>query len=136
MCLRVPVMKVSSSFAFPVHVSASTLNAVYDAVLCQLNPRSVPILTRTMEAFLFTCPQEFAQFLLESGKLGLMLRSCLASTEELSQTLQDYAEADISVVSYMGVCARVILLAPHILPQACSQLVTNGTLSALLHLSL
>jgi hypothetical protein len=110
--------------------SANVINGVYERLLGQVNPRCVPLLIRTMEAFLHSTPNEFIQFLLESGKLAVMLRACLASTPDLAQSLQDYSEADISVVSYMAVCARVCLINPAALQQACIDMVTkDGTVS-------
>jgi hypothetical protein len=52
---------------------------------------------------------------------------CLASTADLSGSLEsDYGESDVCVVSYMGVIARIWLLSPPVLQQACIRLTANG----------
>ncbi len=89
--------------------SASVLNHVYERTLGQVSPRAVGFITRSLEAFIAVCPHEAVQFLVQSGCLQSMLRACSAAVPELSQYLQDFAEADVAVVSYLSIFARLCL---------------------------
>ncbi len=55
---------------------------------------------------------------MQSGILLLMLRACLAATIEFSDSLQDFAEADVSIVAYMSVIARILITDPSALQQS------------------
>ena len=97
---------------------ANSLQFFYSKHLGAYGPKAVSYLMRPIEALLMSCPIEASEFLLQSGILQTMLRSICASMPTLADSLTNYAEIDITVVSYLSIFARLILL------QNCNQLRT------------
>ena len=89
---------------------ASSLHFFYSKHLGAYGAKAVSYLMRPIEALLLSCPDEASEFLLQSGILQSMLRSICASMPTLADSLTSYSEIDITVVSYLSIFARLILL--------------------------
>jgi hypothetical protein len=66
--------------------------------------------TRPLEALLLSCPIEASEFLLHSGILHIMLRSICAKMPAFKNSLCQFDERDLTIVAYLTVFARLILL--------------------------
>ena len=106
--------------------NAAALKLVFDKTLCRVLPRVVSHVVRPIETMLIVCPSESSLFLLQSGALATILRPCSAAIPSLSKNFEDFAELDVALISYLSVCARIIVVAPSILQQAASMVVEDG----------
>jgi hypothetical protein len=80
---------------------AAALNAAYEALLCKVNPRVVPLLVRSMEAFLWSAPTEFLQFLAEVGYSSMT--ACHDCSSHLSDCCISVWKTGANDVSVLGV---------------------------------
>lgn len=97
----------------------SILTQVYRRVLGELRPQVVSYIIRPLEILLMVSPEETLLFLGRSEVLSFLVRACMGSPlsatpstgAALMQSYSNYSEtADIVIVSYLHVIARVILL--------------------------
>jgi hypothetical protein len=101
---------------------AQNLKQLLDQSLCRVLPRVVGAVVRPIETMLLVCPAEAAVFLLQSGALTTLLRPCAAAVPSLATHFEDHLETDVALVSYLSVCARLVIVAPTVLQQATSAL--------------
>ena len=79
---------------------------VYSKILCKSPPRIVPYVIRPLECSLVIFPQISLEFLIESGFLFEIGRTCSASIPSLSTILSEYIEVDVALISYLSIFAR------------------------------
>ena len=106
--------------------NAAALKLVFDHTLCRVLPRVVSHVVRPIESMLIVCPSDAALFLLQSGALITLLRPCAAAVVSISKNFEDFAEIDLALLSYLSVCARLIVVAPSIIQQAASTVIEDG----------
>lgn len=85
---------------------------VYSKIICNTSPRVVPYVIRPIESMLVVYPHEALAFLVDSTFLFQIARTCTASIPTLNSVLSAYVEADVALISYLSVIARLCLLNP------------------------
>jgi hypothetical protein len=111
-----------------LHSCAQAMYMALSRTLGQVGARSVPFVVRPIEALLLACPQDATAFLLQSGLLLDLLKPCCASMPEYSSQLEDMQEADIAIVSYLSVLARIALVTPAAASEAANALAVHPDL--------
>jgi len=98
---------------------AESLHGTFQKVLCEVSPRSVVYVVRPLEAFFLTCPAETALFVTRYGLLTAPVRACAASTTDWGVMFEQHKEADVAVIMYVSLLARVLLVDPRIIVDVC-----------------
>ena len=120
--------------------NASALQGVLAGLLCQVAPSSVQYVVRPIEAFFLACPADTANFLAQSGLLLPIVRACAADVPHWKEALKEYSEPKVSLVSYLSIVARLLLvpegvsalaqaaeaLAMEVPPAVCTAIGLNG----------
>jgi hypothetical protein len=103
----------------------------------QVAARAVPYVLRPLEAFFLSCPQDTAHFLIQSGLILPILYPCLAAVAAVKEmkVLEAYEEADVAVVSYLSVVARLALYGPQFLTQAVQAIISSPVLGPTFNLN-
>ena len=102
----------------------ATLRKLYQALLCNVPPRCVEYTVRPLEASILACSVETSQFIYETKLLLAPLRACGAVTQEWGGLFEDDKEADVAVVMYLSLLARVALVSPALIFSASEDIVS------------
>jgi hypothetical protein len=116
---------------------ANSIQTAFSRTIGQVAAKAVPYVIRPLEAFFLSCPQETALFLIQSGLILSILYPCLASVPAVKEmkVLEAHEEADVAVVSYLSIVARLALYDPQFLTQAIQAIITSPVLGPVFNLS-
>lgn len=101
------------------------LVGVFSQTLCQEDhsvkePKMTACFMRPVEALFFSAPLSTCKLLCDVGAVACMLRSCAAATPTFKDYFALCVEKDISIVTYLSVVCRVLLLDPAALTNQCN----------------
>jgi hypothetical protein len=108
---------------------------MFERTIGQVAPRAVQYVTRPAEVLLLKYPQETSSFLLNTGHIITMLLPCCAAAakampdRQLFEALSSHEEAEIAVLYYLSVFARVLLCCPQAVREIINVLLLKPELS-------
>jgi hypothetical protein len=99
---------------------ASVLNIAFQRVLGQMRAQAVASLIRPIEIMIIVSSEATAEFLFRAQIIHFLLRACFGTpiydaSPEITALMQTYStleEADITIISYLHVISRLMLLSP------------------------
>ena len=105
--------------------NAAVLLVTFQKLLCQVAPRSVQYVLRPLEAFFLTCPLEMSQFLSQGTLLLAPLQAIASVTDKYAVVFEESKEADVAIVGYLSLIARVMLVDPSVLVASVGDLLSK-----------
>jgi hypothetical protein len=116
---------------------ASVLQIAFQRVLGQLRAQAVSSLVRPIEILLIVSSEAATEFLFRAEIIHFLLRACFGTpiydpSPEITALMQTYStqeEADISIISYLHVIARLMLLAPSVVLSVMGELCQSAGVS-------